>query len=64
MKLGDAISKVAEPVARAMNLPCIDQETGKTRPESACGKRKQWLNQFSDSVYDAFWPNTKPERKE
>lgn len=55
MKLGNAISTVATPIARALHLPCIDPETNQLRPESGCAKRRDALNQFSDTLYDVFW---------
>lgn len=64
MKLGDAVAKVAEPIARAVDSPCIDPATGHTRPESRCGRMKKSLNDFSDSVYDVFWPNTNREEND
>ncbi len=63
MKLGNAIATVATPIARALNLPCIDPETKQLRPESGCAKRKDMLNQglYVDAVYNLFWStnNTK-----
>lgn len=44
--LGDLISSVATPIASALNLPCIDQETRQLRPESPCAKRKAALNRI------------------
>ena len=58
MKLGDAISTIATPIAKAVGADCIDKETGQLKPESGCAKRRQKLNDFSDSVYDVFWPNS------
>lgn len=43
--LGDIVAKVATPIARALDLPCIDKETNKLRPESGCAKRQQALNE-------------------
>lgn len=42
--LGDLVSKVATPLARALRLPCIDPETHNLRPESGCAKRRDALN--------------------
>ncbi len=62
MQLGNAISSVATPIARALNLDCIDAETNDLRPESPCAKRRAALNQFSESVYDwLFQPKQKGE---
>lgn len=55
MKLGDAIAKVATPIARTLGMDCIDPTTQQLRPDSGCAKRQQTLNQFSDSIYDRFW---------
>lgn len=43
--LGDAIAAVATPIARALNLSCIDPATKQLRPKSPCAKRKAALNQ-------------------
>ncbi len=60
MQLGDKISSVATPIARALNLDCIDPRTNDLRPESPCAKRRAALNQFSESVYDwLFQPKQK-----
>lgn len=63
VKLGDAIATVATPIARALDLPCIDPATNDLRPDSPCARRKQKLNDLSDALFDAFWP-TQPTRKE
>lgn len=47
---GDIISAVATPIARALNLPCIDPATKKPRPESPCGKAIQKLNEGAPVV--------------
>jgi len=52
MKLGDAVAKVATPVARTLEMDCIDPETGQLKPESNCAKRIQTLNDWSDAAYD------------
>ncbi len=54
MKLGDAISTVATPIARALNLPCIDPGTNQLRPESGCAKMRNNLN-AGMSVQDAIY---------
>ena len=43
--LGDVIAKVATPIARVLNLPCVDKETKQLRQGSPCAKRKEALNQ-------------------
>ena len=62
MKLGDAISTVATPIAGALGMDCVDQETGQLKPESKCGQRKQWANNLGDEVWDFLWPNTTREK--
>src|SRR6266446_2286095 len=52
MKIVDAIATVATPIARTLGLPCIDPQTNQLRPESGCAKRRAWLNNFGDKVYD------------
>jgi hypothetical protein len=52
MKLGDAIATVATPIARIMNLDCIDPETHELKPDSGCAQRKQTLNDWGDVTYD------------
>jgi hypothetical protein len=44
--LGDLVSSVATPIARALKLPCIDPATRQLRPESGCAKRKALLNKI------------------
>jgi len=44
--LGDTIERIAKPIARALGLPCLD-ENGELRPESGCAKRKQLLNNLT-----------------
>jgi len=65
MKLGDAISTVATPIARALNLPCIDPETNQLRPESRCNKARLALNEgrYADAFYDRFWTETKNQNR-
>jgi hypothetical protein len=54
IKLGNAIEVVAKPVARALNLSCLD-EHGQLKPESGCGKRRDAINRFGDAIYDFLW---------
>ncbi len=54
MKLGDAISTVATPIARALKMDCIDPETQQLRPESGCAKMRNNLNSGM-SVQDAIY---------
>jgi len=60
MKLGDAISTVATPIAGALGMDCVDDQ-GQLKPESKCGQRKDSINKFGDAVYDFLWPNTTRE---
>lgn len=60
MKLGDAIATVATPIARALQMPCIDPVTNQLRLDSGCAQRKEALNRlsvqsFSNTIYDLFW---------
>jgi len=42
--LGDLVASVATPIARALKLSCIDPATRQLREDSACARRKRWLN--------------------
>lgn len=42
--LGDAVSAVATPIAKALHLSCFDLATGELRPESECAKQRDALN--------------------
>lgn len=42
--LGDAVSAIATPIAKALGMDCVNKETGQLRPESKCAKRKAALN--------------------
>ncbi len=56
--LGDKIAAVATPIARALNLDCIDPETNQLRPESRCNKDRQDLNAgkpLLDVLYDRWF---------
>jgi hypothetical protein len=61
MRLGDSVARVATPIARALHMPCIDPATNMLRPESGCGRRQQFLNNVSDSVFE-FFSKPKNER--
>lgn len=63
MKLGNVISKVATPIARAMDLPCIDPVTQNLRPDSRCAQRRDALNRFSDSIFDRFFSSNNTNEK-
>ena len=45
--LGDVIHKVALPIARALNLNCVDKSTGQLKPESKCAQRRAALNKIT-----------------
>ena len=66
MKLGDAISSVATPFARAFGADCIDPETNDLRPESGCAKARDRLNRgepLFSVMYDRFFEQrTKGEK--
>jgi hypothetical protein len=51
--LGDALERIAKPIARVMRLPCLDQN-GKLRPESGCAKRRAALNAIDHRVRDSL----------
>ncbi len=58
LKLGDSIASVATPIARALNLPCIDPETNQLRPESGCAKMRVNLNagmSIQDAIYQRWF---------
>ncbi len=59
--LGDLISSVATPIARAVGADCIDPETQDLKPESPCAQRKRMLNEgrYADAFFDVFWPSEK-----
>jgi len=41
--LGDLVEKLAKPIARALNLRCLDDQDG-LKPDSPCGRRKALMN--------------------
>jgi hypothetical protein len=45
--LGDAIHKVALPIARALKLDCIDPATRQPKPDSKCAQRRAALNKIT-----------------
>jgi hypothetical protein len=61
MKLGNAVEKIARPIAQVLNLPCHD-ETGQLKPESGCAKRRNTLNNFGDAVYEHFFPRNNNQK--
>src|SRR4029077_10179195 len=48
--LGDLVSKIATPIARALNLDCIDPATNDLKPESGCAKRRDEMNTWCASA--------------
>jgi hypothetical protein len=44
--LGDAIAAIATPIARVLQMDCIDPATGQLKPESGCQHRKDTLNKI------------------
>lgn len=61
MKVGDAISHVATPIAGALGLDCYDSKTRDLKPESPCAQRRKMLNEgrYADAFFDVFWPQPK-----
>jgi hypothetical protein len=43
MRLGDMVEALAKPIAKALRLSCLD-ENSRLRPESPCAKRRDRLN--------------------
>jgi hypothetical protein len=65
MKLGDVISSIATPVARAIGADCIDPETRDLRPDSPCGRARSQLNAgipIWDVFYDRFFSSNQKEK--
>lgn len=44
--LGDIVEQLIKPVAKALNLPCLNEQK-KLRPDSPCAKRRNFLNKIS-----------------
>lgn len=44
--LGDLVAKVATPIAKALNMDCVDKTTGQLKPDSDCAQRKAALNKI------------------
>lgn len=42
--LGDVVERAVKPVARALNLDCLDKATGALKPTSRCAKRRDAMN--------------------
>lgn len=47
--LGDAVERVARPIAKLLGMKCHD-ESGKLKAGSPCAGRKQALNKFTIGV--------------
>ena len=48
--LGDAVSAIATPIARALGMDCVDEESGQLKPDSPCGRHAQALNEAMPDV--------------
>ena len=55
--LGDVVERLAKPVAKALNLPCLDKSTGRLRPESGCAKRRDRMNKAIPFTHDNDTPD-------
>jgi hypothetical protein len=55
--LGDVVERIAKPIAKALNLPCLDKSTGQLRPESGCAKRRDRMNKAIPFKYDNNTPD-------
>lgn len=44
--LGDKVEAAVKPMAKALKLPCLDEQ-GNLKPESGCAKRRDALNKLS-----------------
>lgn len=42
LMLGDAVERIARPIAKLLGFPCYD-ESGKLKPKSGCAERKAAL---------------------
>jgi len=62
VKLGDTISAVATPIARAFGADCIDQTTGGLRNDSPCAKARDRLN-AGENFLGVMWDRFFAERK-
>ena len=49
LRLGDKVERFAKPIAKALRLPCLD-ENDELLPESPCAKRRDRLNGEKDSA--------------
>jgi hypothetical protein len=63
MQIGDMLATVATPIARYLELPCVDPETQQLRPESRCNQWRQGLNAWGEAVYDELFQPSKPKEK-
>lgn len=44
-RLGDMVEAMAKPIAKALNMKCLDEKGG-LKPESSCAKRRDALNKM------------------
>lgn len=49
--LGDVIEAVMKPIARILQLPCLDAK-GRLKPDSGCAKRRDALNEVARLTRD------------
>lgn len=57
MKLGDAVHSVLHPIAENIVDPVLGTDLHNC---GGCGKRREWLNNLGDAIYDElFEPRTK-----
>ena len=47
--LGDRVEKAVKPIAKALDLRCLDKE-GNLLPDSRCARRRDWLNRVGRKV--------------
>lgn len=55
--IGDVVERLAKPIAKALNLPCLDKTTGNLRPESGCAKRRDRMNKALPFKHDNDTPD-------
>ncbi len=58
LNLGTKIASIATPIARGLNLGCIDPITQQLRPESGCAKMRDNLNagmSIQDAIYQRWF---------
>lgn len=45
LRLGDKVERLVKPIAKALNLPCLD-ERGDLKEDCGCAKRRDALNEI------------------